>query len=228
MIDNMDKVLGFASRLEKARGNMTIAFLARQAGINDRSLRTYIKGESIPNLENLVKLADTLKVNIQWLSTGDGPMRNEEEVFQEISNRIIIDSKEVRIPHYDIKVSAGHGNYIDEENIIGYIPFAKSWFSRFRIPTNKAVAFNATGDSMEPTIQDNALILVDTSEYKPRDGCIYVISTGGDLRVKRLQRQTKGLLIISDNPVYKEEMIENNELDHLTIIGRVVWTGMDL
>ena len=75
------------------------------------------------------------------------------------------------------------------------------------------------GDSMEPTLFDNDIILYDNFGYDGTDG-IYAINYRGAAFVKRLQRDKDCVHIISDNPKYKE-MTEGDESQDFRVIGKV-------
>lgn len=75
------------------------------------------------------------------------------------------------------------------------------------------------GDSMEPTLFDNDIILYDNFGYDGTDG-IYAINYRGCAFVKRLQRDKDCVHIISDNPKYKE-MTEGEESQDFRVIGKV-------
>ena len=69
---------------------------------------------------------------------------------------------------------------------------------------------------MEPLICDGDRVLFEElPEGTPiRDGAIYVLSTGGSLKIKRLYRKINGDLIIrSENPKYADEIVPNTEID---------------
>lgn len=68
---------GFKSRVKQAMGEEKARAFARKAGISESVLRQYIKGESLPTLDKLIAIADTARVNLLWLATGEGPMRGE-------------------------------------------------------------------------------------------------------------------------------------------------------
>lgn len=53
--------------------------LAAEANISLSMLRRYLSGESQPTIEPLVALAKVLGVSLNWLTTGQGPMRVVEE-----------------------------------------------------------------------------------------------------------------------------------------------------
>lgn len=66
---------GFKNRIKQAMGEEKNRAFARRAGISESGLRQYIKGESLPTLDKLIAIADTARVNLLWLATGEGPMR---------------------------------------------------------------------------------------------------------------------------------------------------------
>ncbi len=81
------------------------------------------------------------------------------------------------------------------------------------------------GDSMEPTLSNADLVLVDRSVQRiGRDG-LYIIAVEEDLLVKRCQidLETRAVIVISDNPAY--ETIRVTDRDRLDVLGRVVWLG---
>ena len=56
------------------------------------------------------------------------------------------------------------------------------------------------GESMEPTLPDRCVILVDQSTDELEDGKVFLIHTRDELLVKRaLRHKTEGWLLSSDN-----------------------------
>jgi phage repressor protein C with HTH and peptisase S24 domain len=60
-----------------------------------------------------------------------------------------------------------------------------------------------------------------------KDGMLYVLRYGTDLRVKRLRTtHTGGLILMSDNPRYPEEEISASDAEkYITVLGQVHWRG---
>lgn len=56
---------------EVAKGN--VAIFAKETGINDKTLYTYLKGRP-PSTEALFYIYRRYRVNINWLLAGDGPI----------------------------------------------------------------------------------------------------------------------------------------------------------
>jgi transcriptional regulator with XRE-family HTH domain len=62
----------FGQRLKEAFGGDNQAKIAEKLGISDASVSAYIKGESLPSLDNLKKISALTKRSLHWLLTGEG------------------------------------------------------------------------------------------------------------------------------------------------------------
>lgn len=133
----------------------------------------------------------------------------------------------VFVPRYDIKASAGAGSEIHSEQIVDYLAFKADWVRQtLRITPSSLLLIEAMGDSMEVTISDGDLLLINTAEPRIKDNAIYALSINGDLVVKRIQRKIDGTLIVkSDNPRYDTEVVPPHLSEQLRVIGQVIWHG---
>ncbi|MBE0436952.1 MAG: helix-turn-helix transcriptional regulator [Methylomicrobium sp.] len=141
------------------------------------------------------------------------------------------DGEYVIVPRFRLKLSAGNGNYITEELPDAPLAFTTEWIKKKGVRRSELCIVNATGDSMEPSICDGALLLVDTHSKQVTDGKVYALRYGDELRVKRLYRRYDGGLIIrSDNQAkYPDEALAPSDMnDHIYVIGRVIWQAADL
>lgn len=59
-------------RLRLAIGDEPVTAFGRRCGIGEATLRKYFKG-TLPNIENLIAIADAANVSIEWLAAGRGP-----------------------------------------------------------------------------------------------------------------------------------------------------------
>lgn len=66
---------GFAERLKISIGEESVNGFAKKCGFAEGSLRQYLSGNSLPGLDKAMKIALSANVNLQWLATGEGPMR---------------------------------------------------------------------------------------------------------------------------------------------------------
>lgn len=68
--------LAIAARLKEAMGRLNAAELSRLSGVHDGTIRKYLLG-GMPGLDKAASIARTLDVRLEWLATGQPPMRAE-------------------------------------------------------------------------------------------------------------------------------------------------------
>jgi phage repressor protein C with HTH and peptisase S24 domain len=108
------------------------------------------------------------------------------------------------------------------------LAFSRAWLRANGIAADLAALVRVRGESMTPTIPDGALVLVHAAEKAVAQEGIYAFIRDGAAFIKRLlplDRQPDGrpgrIMVISDNPSGKSEVIEGDQLLDLTIAGRV-------
>lgn len=144
------------------------------------------------------------------------------------SKRAEMDALTVSVPMLNAVVSMGAGaSQAWTEETIQDVRFSKRWLRH----NTEASSFEtlaivtAKGDSMEPTIGDGSVALVDTAVTQLRVDGIYVLLRDGDLFIKRIQRNLDGSCdVISDNPTYRPQHIQNPGAAGLLVLGRVLLT----
>lgn len=67
----------FGERLKEAINGESVRAFGRRAEVSEGALRQYMKGNRYPDLDILFAIAQTANVNLEWLATGEGPMRGE-------------------------------------------------------------------------------------------------------------------------------------------------------
>ena len=128
-------------------------------------------------------------------------------------------------------MSAGSGGMsIDGEPHIGTVGFKTDWLKQLTAtPAMGLSVANVNGDSMEPTITNGALVLVDHTFANFKSDGIYAFIMDDELYIKRVQNMMgRGLLLKSDNPAYEDQEIQDPEKVRLLLCGRVLWVGNDL
>ena len=184
----------------------------------------------MPGLPKLIEIADATGTTIDWLATGREPMRLADAPRAQVP---MIGDDEIPgftlVPRLDIEASAGPGALAHNEQAIDYLAFQESWLRARKINPSFARVLTAKGDSMEPTIRNGDVLLVDTSINYIQDNTIYVIVYGDILLVKRVHSRFNGTLqLISDNPLYPPEEITSGEIEQLHVAGRVMWFGRSI
>lgn len=130
------------------------------------------------------------------------------------------------VPRYNAAASAGGGAFIEHAIIIDEIPFTADFLLKRlnRTNTDGLLLVDAIGDSMEPTISNNDLIMIDTSK-KQLAAAIFAFTYGENFYVKRLNNPPNSIEVISDNKTYSPFTISKDEMNQVNILGRVVWIG---
>jgi phage repressor protein C with HTH and peptisase S24 domain len=133
----------------------------------------------------------------------------------------------VQIPYYDVQASMGGGAFVERERVVDYFAFKSRWVRHVMgMDPKHSALINAVGDSMEPTLREGDLILVDLRQCQVHDDAVYVLRLDDRLMAKRLQRNFDGaVFIMSDNPVYEKLIVPKTSVADLHIIGRAVWVG---
>ncbi|RYF58459.1 MAG: hypothetical protein EOO27_12480 [Comamonadaceae bacterium] len=144
----------------------------------------------------------------------EGPSEDEEGEF-------------VMVQRLSVRLSAGAGAAPVVEEQAGALQFRRDFLASCGASKDSARIVNVSGTSMEPTIVDGAVLLVNTRNTEPRNNTIFAIAYGDDLLVKRLISTPKGWVARSDNADGNPDLLIDDSR-HIKIIGRAVWMGTKL
>lgn len=138
----------------------------------------------------------------------------------------------VFFPTLEYRWSCGNGgpdhNAVEETD--KSISFTAEWARRQGWSPRTHFTMRATGDSMEPTIQDKAPVVIDTSDSgrAVRSGKVYAIKIDGEPLLKRLDKLPGGRYRVrADNqaPAYAPFEVAESDIE---VVGRAVWTPVVL
>lgn len=208
---------------------------AIKIGLSAQAASNWKKGKI--GRDTIEKLAELLKVDAGWLLTG-----NSADNIQQTDGTPVVawESPEdldpntyVIIPHVDVKFSAGNGHlaaYEPSRRDVGSAQLL-SWVHKKKVSPKNLITVDIDGDSMEPNIKSGSVVMLDKSINtleQVQSGKVYAIRYGNELKIKRLSRRFDGALIIdSDNPQYQREIVEPDQLEHISIIGKYVSHSYD-
>jgi hypothetical protein len=131
----------------------------------------------------------------------------------------------VLLPLLEARAAAGNNGGLRSDHLVDFIAFSESFLKQTlrRSPQNLAL-LTASGDSMDPTIRDGDLLLVDTSARRIEGSFIYVLAINGGLLVKRIALRRDGSVVLkSDNAKYDAEEVPAGETPTLEVLGQVIW-----
>jgi phage repressor protein C with HTH and peptisase S24 domain len=135
--------------------------------------------------------------------------------------------KYTRIKYFSkINAGAGGGAFSEEEEYelvnIDKVLLDTLYRSHNANPKHIA-ALNVMGDSMEPTLGDKEVILFDREDKDFTKGGIFIVSTNAGLFVKRIAQRIDGSIeLISDNKNYNSEVISEDEMSGVSLVGKVM------
>ncbi|WP_375591011.1 helix-turn-helix transcriptional regulator [Hoeflea alexandrii] len=231
----MSQEATFADRLKVLIGEMPANRFAREVSVGESLIRKYLAGAT-PGVDKVVAIAEAKEVSLDWLARGVGPMKLDvgEDGPASGGGMLMLRQagsaeKFALVPRLDIQASAGNGRIAISEEPLEYLAFQAAWLRGRGINPASARILTARGDSMEETIRDGDVLLVDTSIDRVRDNSIYVVVYGDMVLVKRVHGRINGSLqLISDNPRYPAEEVPKGEVDQLHVAGRVAWYGRSI
>lgn len=132
------------------------------------------------------------------------------------------------VTYLPFRASAGGGSVVLEDSPGFQLDFDELSQKILGMRRKNMRLIEIDGDSMLPTFQSGDIVVADMSyprgESMPDNGEIYVIAKEGELLVKRALWADGGVLQwTSDNPDYAPINVSGPDLNHVKIVGRVVW-----
>ena len=211
----------FAERLKTLiPAGVSQSDFAKEIGVANSTLSLWLAGGSQPKLDAIQSIAEFTDCDLNWLIAGKA------------TSQLTADTDDFTyINRFDAHLSAGSGGMsIDGEPHVGTVGFKTNWLKQLTNtpPMGLSVA-NVKGDSMEPTITNGALVLVDHTFADFKSDGIYAFIMDDELYIKRVQNMMgHGLLLKSDNPTYEDQEVLDPEKVRLMLRGRILWVGNDL
>lgn len=171
------------------------------AGLNKGTLSKYENGKQEPMISVVDNLATILSVETDYLlgkSTKPKP-------------------KGVKIPVLG-RVAAGTPIEAVEE-IIDYEEITEELAK-----TGDFFALQIKGNSMEPRICENDVVIVKKQEDAESGDLVIAIVNGDDATCKRLKKYEDGIALVSNNPTYDPMYYSTKDVEQfpVTILGKVV------
>lgn len=216
----------FASRFIQVVDQLTQGNKKQFAELTGKSASHIYKicrGISRPSMAYLQALYDEYKIDLNWLLTGEES--HGQQRAGELPNKALVFA-----PLYDVQASAGFGSPVDSEMMTESFGFNKNWLSsQLRVSSDNIAFVTVSGESMQPTLDDGDMILVDLSQRQVGREDIYLLQTDGSLMTKRLKPQRNGeLTVLSDNPEYPSWTISPTEDGQNQVLGKIVWCARKL
>jgi len=245
--------MALGKRVEQARKlrGMTQQQLAEVAGMPPGSGQATIHAletRDSGRTQYAWALAKALQVRLEWLLTGDGEMDEppghalpdtdgDDPPYARGGGSLIqpaavwdddtpVDDDEVEVPFYkEVEFAAGSGAMHGLEINGRRVRYGRSSLRAAGVDPHNAACGKATGNSMEPLIQDGSLVGIDRGKTQIVDGEIYALDHDGMLRVKYVYRLPGGGLRLRsfNHEEHPDETYSGEEAQRIKILGWV-WT----
>ncbi len=203
--------------------------IRKSLNLNQRQLADIfgVKQGAVSKIENgtqkldaymLSLLMEKYDIRIKWLLSGTGtdapPTDKQDCDFSSI-------------PLVNVQLSAGDGSFVTSEEVKEYCKFRKDWLSNTVTSTKNTILVGVTGNSMEPTIYNGDVVMIDTGRTHIYEGEMYALRMDNTVMIKRLShRPGDKIMIMSDNkeeyPPYEAKRKE------IHVLAQVVWYARTL
>lgn len=205
-------VIDFRNRLNLVLEGISGNAFAKKVGMSEAVIRDYLSGKTYPSLNRLAIIAQKCDIPIEWLVTGKGECR----LLSETEHR-----GSVHIPFHHLNETNKFYPQIES------IPFDISLIKHQGCNHKDLTAVWAKGDSMEPTISNHDILIINKAHNKPIDGYLYAVEYEDQISIKRIQNQGSNLALLCDNPKYPAIIGDKYKQQDFKIIGLVVYLLKD-
>ncbi|MDQ2081586.1 S24 family peptidase [Xanthobacteraceae bacterium Astr-EGSB] len=215
-----DAFRGRLAEAVRAAGGPTA--IAERSGVPKTTITNWTSGSAEPKIRSLTAVAQACGVSIDWLVGHSDPISGVSESSDSVNDFSFI-------RRYDVRASAGPGAIVPFDDLNGtsrFVAFRTEWLHRIGVNPGGAEVLIAVGDSMEPTIRDGDLLLIDRSFDRITAEGIYVLVLAERVLVKRIVLRRDGSAILrSDSDHVPDETVPAHEVEELRVEGRVRWFG---
>ena len=130
----------------------------------------------------------------------------------------------IQIPMVKLRLQAGVTGFQTEPERRdgGTLGMRKGWIERTGYHPASLIAIQVKGASMEPSLYEDDIVVINTADKKPVDGQVFAINYEGEAVVKRMTRDAGMWWLSSDNPDQTKYHRKSCRGDECLIIGRVV------
>ena len=215
------------NRLKDIRklNNVSQEQFAEIIGVSKKAYWNYESDKRTIPTDILLNIAHAYRINTNWLISGEGEMILTEDAVNK-ALQTTDSPKTETLEFIHINPSCGNGTICYEKPEITPVTLGVDLIKkilRVSNPKNLKI-FKASGDSMEPTIWDEDVLLVDVGIMDCNNSGIYILTKNYDYYCKRLRININNDLdIISDNKNYPIETVTKfNENMDIRIVGKVI------
>jgi phage repressor protein C with HTH and peptisase S24 domain len=228
------------ARLDKGArdgADFTQTDLAAKAGVSQGAIGHLESGRTSTS-RSITSIAKALDVDPMWLAEGkgeprtsaapavDAPERDTSEFIRGVS-RVVpdgIDEDTYPVKLVNLRLQAGFPGFEADRSFEdgGTVNVPQQWIDRNNLVPNCLMAIKVRGDSMEPMLFEDDVVVINIADTKPANGKIYAINFDGQAVVKQMVWAENDWWLHSFNPEHKRRRCRSGEC---IVIGQVVHRG---
>lgn len=222
-----------ATRIEQlllARNGGNQSEMARHVGVSPQAVQKWVAGDSEPRGKNLDLAAEFLGVTPAHLKFGIVMDQHQGAAAPVPAGMMRVHAADENDPaltpimKVTIKVQAGiTGFRVEPEHHDGAtMRVPTEWVRNERFVPGDLLAITVRGESMEPSLFDGDVIVVNTGDKKLVDGAVYAVNYEGEVVVKRMTRDAGMWWLTSDNQDQRKYHRKSCKGAECIVIGKVV------
>jgi phage repressor protein C with HTH and peptisase S24 domain len=224
--DRLDYIYRTTPDLDGERGQTG---LVKASGASKSVVNQWLTGKiKSMDIRYALNIERELGYSHIWLMTGEGDPR--QAPVQHFKNTMPVrvaenDDRDIaQIQMVKLRLSAGITGFQTEPERKdgGTFPIRRGWIERHNLSADHLIAILVKGESMEPSLHEDDIVIINTLDKKLVDGAVYAFNYEGEAVVKRLSRDAGQWWLTSDNPdqrKYHRKLCQGNVC---LVIGRVV------
>ncbi len=210
---------------------------SNRLGVSQANVSRWESGVLRPEAETLMKIANLVQdraEHLYFMMAAGVPtgffMGDPKYVGASLPSELMSSiAPEPIAPVYQVPLlrdaaAAGTPRLMDEKSIESFLPFLKSWAPR----GSALVAVRVIGDSMEPLIQDNYIVIVDTAQrdIKKLTGRMVLAQDGSGATIKWLRQSEDIYMLVAQNTSPRFPITILKPEGEWSILGAIImWLG---
>lgn len=195
--------------------------LQKRLGTKGKPLYDIERGKSRnPKRDHLEAIADVLGKPVSYFLSG-----SDQAAMPASLDDISAEYGIAFLEELDLALGMGASFLDGHPEVRGIVPFKLDWLHGLHEgPLDRLKVVRGRGDSMQPTIWDGDIVLVDTAQRRIDDqDRIWAVAYGELGMIRRVRVTPRGTwMLMPDNTVVRPDEVGDGEV---AVIGRVIWIG---
>jgi phage repressor protein C with HTH and peptisase S24 domain len=182
----------------------------------------------------LLKAQSAIGCSATWLETGEPPMAlaplplplpaADDNPFIEDAKGVRVGDEPDTVPirRVTLKLHAGVTGFETEPDLEdgGVLHLPRAIVETHNLVPHQLLAIRVRGQSMEPMMFEDDVVVVNTADKKPISREIYAVNFNGEALVKQLVKRNNDWFLYSVNPDFGPINVRSGQC---SIVGRVVY-----